>query len=73
MGRVSDAKEHLIESGKQLMHARGYTAVSVQDLCQHAGVNKGSFYYFFPAKRDLVLAVIHGARLLPGGLQERAD
>ena len=36
----------------------GYTAVSVQDICQHAGVNKGSFYYFFPAKRDLVLAVI---------------
>lgn len=58
MGRVSDAKEHLIETGKELMHARGYTAVSVQDICQHARVNKGSFYYFFPAKRDLVLAVI---------------
>ena len=58
MGRVSDAKEHLIEAGKQLMHTRGYTAVSVQDVCQLAKVNKGSFYYFFPAKRDLVLAVI---------------
>ena len=58
MGRVSEAKEHLIETGKALMHVRGYTAVSVQDICQHAGVNKGSFYYFFPAKRDLMLAVI---------------
>src|SRR5581483_382290 len=31
---------------------------SVDDLCAAAGVNKGSFYYFFPAKRQLALAVL---------------
>jgi TetR/AcrR family transcriptional repressor of nem operon len=32
--------------------------VSVDDLCSDAGVLKGSFYYFFPSKRDLALAAI---------------
>lgn len=40
------------------MHERGYTAVGVSELCEAAGVKKGSFYYFFPSKVDLALAVI---------------
>jgi TetR/AcrR family transcriptional repressor of nem operon len=58
MGRTSDARERLIDSAIALIHARSYGAVSVDDLCTHAGVNKGSFYYFFPSKRDLALAAI---------------
>ena len=58
MGRTSDAKARLLESAMELMYARGYTAVGVQEICEHAGVNKGSFYYFFPSKRTLALEVI---------------
>ena len=58
MGRTSDARERLIASAIDLIGARSYRAVSVDDLCAHAGVNKGSFYHFFPAKRDLALAAI---------------
>ena len=29
-------------------------------MCRRAGVNKGSFYHFFPSKQDLALAVIDG-------------
>jgi TetR/AcrR family transcriptional repressor of nem operon len=49
----------------QLMYARGYSAVGVQEICAQAGVNKGSFYHFFPSKQALTLAVIeaHGQRL----------
>jgi TetR/AcrR family transcriptional repressor of nem operon len=58
MGRTSDARERLVESGSELMHERGYTAVGVSELCEAAEVKKGSFYYFFPSKVDLALAVI---------------
>jgi TetR/AcrR family transcriptional repressor of nem operon len=58
MGRTSDAKARLLASAMELMYAQGYTAVGVQEICAHAGVNKGSFYYFFPSKRALALAVI---------------
>jgi TetR/AcrR family transcriptional repressor of nem operon len=66
MGRTSNARERLIDSALTLIHARSYAAVSVDDLCAHAGVKKGSFYHFFPTKRDLAVAAIdrqwHNAR-----------
>ena len=58
MGRTSDARERLIESARELIYARGYNSVGVEEICQHAGVNKGSFYHFYASKRDLVLDVI---------------
>jgi TetR/AcrR family transcriptional repressor of nem operon len=58
MGRTSHARERLLESCQALMHEKGYTAVGVGEVCSRAGVNKGSFYYFFPSKQELALAVI---------------
>lgn len=58
MGRTSDAKARLIQSARELMHERGYTAVGIAELCDKAGVNKGSFYHAFPSKRELALEVI---------------
>lgn len=58
MGRTSDARERLIHSAIELIHARSYASVGVNELCQHAGVKKGSFYHFFPSKTDLVAAAL---------------
>lgn len=58
MGRTSDAKERLIRSAVGMIRARSYASVSVDDLCRNAGVRKGSFYHFFPSKRDLALAAL---------------
>lgn len=56
--RLKDARERLIVSAIELIYARSYGAVSVDDLCARAGVHKGSFYHFFPSKRELLLAAI---------------
>jgi len=58
MGRTSNAKQRLVESARDLIHEKGYTAVGVAEICNRADVNKGSFYYFFPSKHELALAVI---------------
>jgi TetR/AcrR family transcriptional regulator, transcriptional repressor for nem operon len=58
MGRTSNAKKRLINSAIALISTRSYTAVGVQKLCEHAGIKKGSFYHFFPSKRDLTLAAL---------------
>ncbi len=58
MGRTSDAKERLIDSAIQLISNRSYNTVGVQELCEFAGVKKGSFYHFFPSKRELTLAAL---------------
>src|SRR3954463_11168767 len=56
MGRVSDAKDRLLEAAITLVWRNSYGAVSVEDICNEAGVKKGSFYYFFPGKNELVAA-----------------
>lgn len=58
MGRKSDAKQRIIDSATELFHSRSYANVGVQEICEKANVKKGSFYHFFPSKRDLTLAVI---------------
>jgi TetR/AcrR family transcriptional repressor of nem operon len=67
VGRTSDARERLIEAAGDLWHRRSYTDVGVGEICAAAGVQKGSFYHFFPSKQALALAVIddrwnHGDR-----------
>jgi TetR/AcrR family transcriptional repressor of nem operon len=58
MPRTSDARERLIRAAGELWHSRSYAEVGVNEICEHADVRKGSFYHFFPSKRDLALAVI---------------
>lgn len=42
----------------ELTWERGYNAVTVDAICEHAGVKKGSFYYFFDSKVALALAAM---------------
>jgi TetR/AcrR family transcriptional repressor of nem operon len=73
MGQISDAKEKLIASAIELMHARSYADVGVQELCGHADVRKGSFYHFFPSKGDLTLAALDRQwEMLKAGVLEPA-
>ena len=58
MDVMLNAKERLIRSGALLFHCRSYAAVGVQELCEHADVRRGSFYYYFPSKEALALAVL---------------
>ncbi|HMP82237.1 MAG TPA: TetR/AcrR family transcriptional regulator [Verrucomicrobiota bacterium] len=56
MGRTSDAKEKLLEVAFHLIWDSSYGGVSVDQICERAGVNKGSFYYYFGSKADLAVA-----------------
>lgn len=58
MPRHGNSRDRLISAAMQLMRERGYEAVGVEAICQQAGLNKGSFYHYFPGKSDLALAVL---------------
>ena len=58
MSSTSPTKEKILTSALDLIYARSYADVGVQEVCEHAGVKKGSFYHFFPSKRDLTLAAL---------------
>src|SRR6266404_9902943 len=58
MGRVSDAKERLMEAVGELIWAGSYGSTTIDQICEKAGVKKGSFYYFFESKADLAVSAI---------------
>jgi len=53
-----DTRQRLLDAAQTLIYASSYHDVGVQQICDHAGVRKGSFYHFFPSKRELALAVL---------------
>jgi TetR/AcrR family transcriptional repressor of nem operon len=59
MGRKSDAGDRILEAGAKLFGQRTYAAIGVAEIAAEAGVPKGSFYYFFPSKQALALAVVN--------------
>lgn len=58
MGRVSDAKERLMEAISELIWTGSYGSTTIDQICEKAGVKKGSFYYFFDSKADLAVAAL---------------
>ena len=53
MGRVSDAKERLMRSLTELIWTGSYGSTTIDQICERAGVKKGSFYYFVDSKAAL--------------------
>jgi TetR/AcrR family transcriptional repressor of nem operon len=58
MGRVSDARERLMKAVGELIWTGSYGSTTIDDICEKAGVKKGSFYYFFDSKADLAVAAV---------------
>jgi TetR/AcrR family transcriptional regulator, transcriptional repressor for nem operon len=56
MGRTSEAKEKLLDVAFHSIWNNSYGGVSVDQICERAGVNKGSFYYYFGSKAELAMA-----------------
>ncbi|MEO8425481.1 MAG: TetR/AcrR family transcriptional regulator [Verrucomicrobiota bacterium] len=50
MGRVSNAKERLMKAVQELIWTGSYGSTTIDQICQKAGVKKGSFYHFFDSK-----------------------
>lgn len=61
MLETQNSRERLLDAADALMYERGYEAVSVADLCAAADARKGSFYHWWPSKRDLALAMLDRA------------
>lgn len=54
--RIARSKAALREAMIELMEERGFDAFTVNDLCQRAGLNRGTFYNHFKDKDSLLLA-----------------
>jgi len=72
MSTRSDAtKKKLFDAAMELIGERGFTDASVDEIVHRAGVAKGTVYYHFAGKAELVEALI-AFRLRPAIAQFRA-
>ena len=48
-----DAKTKLLDAALSVIRGKGYSATTVDDICQTAGVTKGAFFHHFNSKEEL--------------------
>jgi TetR/AcrR family transcriptional regulator, ethionamide resistance regulator len=67
-GRVpaSDARTRILDAARALLTTSRYAEVSVTAILVEAGVAKGSFYFYFGSKEDLLATLVEQA--VSGGL-----
>jgi len=64
---TSNTKTKLLDAALTAIRAKGYTATTVDDICDAAGVTKGAFFHHFKSKEDLaVVAARHWGALTSG-------
>ena len=62
-----ESKTKLLDAALLVVRAKGYAATTVDDICHHAGVTKGSFFHHFKSKDELAVdAVAHWEQMTEG-------
>ena len=57
-----DTRQQIVDTAATLFHTQSYGDVGISTICKQANVSKGSFFHFFPSKRDLGVAVLEQFR-----------
>lgn len=63
----SSAKTKLLDAALYAIRAKGYSATTVDDICQSAGVTKGAFFHHFSSKEGLAVEAAAHFSSMAGG------
>lgn len=55
--RSHQTKRDLVQAAMALWRTNGYGKTTVADICRAAGVSRALFYFYFPAKEDVLFEV----------------
>lgn len=68
--RATDSKHRLFTASMELIGSRGHQQVSVDEIAKAAGVSKGTVYYNFGSKNELIGELLnYGMAILFGRLE----
>ncbi|SHH08172.1 transcriptional regulator, TetR family [Thermosyntropha lipolytica DSM 11003] len=73
--RETGNRQKILEVATRLVMEKGVKGTSLADIAREAGISKGTLFYHFPTKDELVyeLTVQHFDRLIQGFLQRMND
>lgn len=52
---TSDSRTRLLDAALKVIRAKGYSATRVEDICEAAGLSKGSFFHHFTSKQHFAV------------------
>jgi len=56
--QAEQTRQQILATAQRLFTERGYDATSLQLIADEMGLTKAAVYYYFPAKRDILYAVL---------------
>lgn len=62
------SKTKLLDAALQVIRAKGYSATTVDDICNAAAVTKGSFFHHFKGKEELAVEATRHWTEVTGGV-----
>jgi TetR/AcrR family transcriptional repressor of nem operon len=62
-----ESKTKLLDAALHVIRAKGYAATTIDDICNKAGVTKGSFFHHFKSKDELAVAAASYWGTMTGG------
>jgi TetR/AcrR family transcriptional repressor of nem operon len=63
-----ESKTKLLNAALHVIRSKGYTATRIEDICDTAGLTKGSFFHHFKSKEELALAAAEHWNAVTGSL-----
>jgi AcrR family transcriptional regulator len=69
---TQETRERILEAAVSVFASKGYHDTKVDDIVAESNTSKGSFYFYFPSKQDIFLALVDTfANLLESRLRDR--
>ncbi len=71
---TQETRTRILEAAVKIFATKGYHDTKVDDIVSESNTSKGSFYFYFPSKQDIFLALVDTfADLLESRLHNRID
>jgi len=71
--KAPGSKEKLLIAAIDVIRTKGYAAATIDDVCQEAGVTKGSFFHHFKSKDEMTLGTVEYWRVTTTDFFASAD
>lgn len=55
---TTDSRERILDAAIEVIAQRGYSGAGIQEIVERSGTSKGSFYFHFPSKEEMVASLV---------------
>ncbi|WP_139991813.1 TetR/AcrR family transcriptional regulator [Paenibacillus paridis] len=61
-----ERKNEILDTAEALFHSKGYDKTTINDILKEIGIAKGTFYYYFKSKEEVMDAIV--VRIVDSGV-----